>query len=384
MDIEKIVDNLFPIIKEDIENDNTYDPKKTAKDLIKAITDLMRSVKRFNEKTGALGEIKPNNYKAKCEKVKAAIEAAEADKDFEPIANQVKWNVLKREVSTGTMMPKSEEDEKAALKFYIDMNGLIRQANKLTAIGGLKEPEDLIRDLSGGNIDKQKHLKGVPTRAFKRALSGPTNSRVATDEELENLKNTKDYKVDDKRLENLENEFRAKADALESRERGLRDGTIKNEKVKQEQKANKIITTQDKKNKYGKQQIIKNHEEAANISSMKDAPVDNQTSISNLLKYWKSNNIEPKGQIKIIATDASGIGTGAGKPVFEINGKLYSCGRKFLLQRQYGGYFCKPTESWENPYYGYFTDVRKDSKYDELRQKIKNAMLEESVSYFNY
>ena len=141
MDIEKIVDNLFPIIKEDIENDNTYDPKKTAKDLIKAITDLMRSVKRFNEKTGALGEIKPNNYKAKCEKVKAAIEAAEADKDFEPIANQVKWKALKREVSTGTMMPKSEEDEKAALKFYIDMNGLIRQANKLTAIGGLKEPE---------------------------------------------------------------------------------------------------------------------------------------------------------------------------------------------------------------------------------------------------
>ena len=37
-----------------------------------------------------------------------------------------------------------------------------------------------------------------------------------------------------------------------------------------------------------------------------------------------------------------------------------------------------------SPYYGYFTDVRKDSKYDELRQKIKNAMLEESVSYFNY
>lgn len=384
MDIEKIVDNLFPIIKEDIENENTYDPKKTAKDLIKAITDLMRTVKRFNEKTGALKQIKPNDYKAKCAKVKAAIEAAEADKDFEPISNKSQWNMLKKEAATGNFLPQNEEDEKAALRFYANINGLIRQANKLTAIGGLKEPEDLTRDLSGGNIDKQKNLRGVPTRALKRAVSGPTNSRVATDEELESLKNTKDYKVDDKRLENLENEFRAKADALESRERGLRDGTIKNEPASQEQKANKIITAQDKKNKYGKQQIIKNHEEAVNINSMKDAPVDNQTSISNLLKYWKNNNIEPKGQIKIIATDASGIGTGAGKPVFEVNGKLYSCGRKFLLQKQYGGYFCKPTESWENPYYGYFTDVRKDSKYDALRRKIKKAMLEESVSYFNY
>lgn len=384
MNIEKIVDNLLPIIKEDIESENTYDPKKTAKDLIKAITDLMRSVKRFNEKTGALKQIKPNDYKAKCAKVKAAIEAAEADKDFEPISNKSQWNMLKKEATTGSFMPQNEEDEKAALRFYANINGLIRQANKLTAIGGLKETEDLTRDLSGGNIDKQKHLKGVPTRAFKRAFSGPVNSRVATDEELENLKNTKDYKVDDKRLENLENEFRAKADALESRERGLRDGTIKNEPASQEQKTNKIITTQDKKDKYSKQQIIKNHEEAVNINSMKEAPVDNQTSISNLLKYWKNNNIEPKGQIKIVATDASGIGTGAGKPVFEVNGKLYSCGRKFLLQRQYGGYFCKPTESWENPYYGYFTDVRKDSKYDALRQKIKNAMLEESVNYFNY
>lgn len=379
MDIEKIVDNFSKILVEDL-NKEIYDPKKSAKDLIKAVTDLARTVKRFNEKTGTLKQIKPNAYKAACAKVKAAIEAAEADKDFNPISKKPQWNMLKKEVTTGNFIPQNEEDEKAALKFYADINGLIRQANNLTAIGGLKEPEDLVRDLGDGNPDKMKFYKGIPTRAFKRAISGPANSRVATDEELKKIEQSKKWNMDDLKLKNLEKSKDAQAKALEQREKDLRNGKIKNEPAEQKQTTDKLIGKDDRKAKHSRQIAISNHEAKAKLKNFKDNPIDGHDTFVSYMRALREKE-EPNGQIKVIATEASGIGTGAGKPVIEINGQLYTVNRKTLKQRTGGGqgFMCKPTDDWDNPYYGYFTDSRKDPNYNVLRQKIKNAMLEEAV-----
>ena len=378
MNIDKLLDNISNVIVEDIRevkvNQSEMANKIPATELVDAISELIKTVKRFNESTGNLKPQNPAGYSKALQGVKKAMAVAEADPDFiKPDVSS--WNFLKKEVEHG-MFPTNTEDEKAALKFYASLNGKIRAANGITPKDAIDGPGRITKDL-------------VPNDKAKRAATRPAVRRA-----IENLANTdtsrkyvagtdKTFASDDKRFKDLENEHKAKADALEKREMDLRSGAAQNQDKVAGQKVNQVLSRESKQEKYQRKEEFVNQQTSNNISSFKEAPVDGYDSLAKLVKGWKDSGKEPAGQIKVVATDKSGIGTGAGKPVLEINGKLYACGRKFLLQKQYGGYFCKPSDDFNNPYYGYFKDVRKDPAYDAIRSKIKGTM-NESVQYFNY
>ena len=386
-DFDLIIENALNNIKEDVYKPDTYDTRRlksinskidpkqptslseqpskaAAEKLIEAITTLFRTVKRFNEKSGNLKPQNPAGYKAALANVKTAIENAENDEWFIPIKDQKAWNFLKKEVETG-MFPQTDEDEKAALKFYVDINGKIRQSNNLKT--NLIKPSDIAKDLGGVDKSKVKSLRPVAKRSFE----GTNISKLPDD---------------DKVLKDLANEKGAKADALEKREKDLRAGIASNNE-QGVQKVNKVITQEARQSKYGKEANAANNARvsAANVLRFKESPVEGCDSLAKLMNKWKSSGVEQKGQIKIIATDASGLGSGAGAPVMQIDGKLYTCGRKFLLQKQFGGYFTKGSE-----YYGYFTDSRKDPAFDAIRKKlngddtVEEACVEKVKNMFNY
>ena len=78
------------------------------------------------------------------------------------------------------------EDEKAALKFYVDINGKIRQSNNLKT--NLIKPSDIAKDLGGVDKSKVKSLRPVAKRSFE----GTNISKLPDDDKvLKDLANMK-------------------------------------------------------------------------------------------------------------------------------------------------------------------------------------------------